>query len=286
MSGRPPRPVGAPPSRRSPASARAIGNPVQTAGLRDRLLAQARLVRAGPRSPTAASRAATARWPARRASARASSARPTSSATKSISERIWDSCFSPASPIVAGGDFRTQPKDRYRQWLTHKFASWWDQFGQLRAASAADAASPGARSASTCARSSASIAPAQPEPPTPPVFEPGRRRPPGLPTARSSPSPAGDARHDDAAAGRARRRARRRRPGPVRDGRAARPSRPRRSRSSRFLPPDGLELTIRAAGTGDHGDHRAAAGRDGRLPRPGRHRLAGRRRRTARTSSS
>ena len=44
-------------------------------------------------------------------------------------ERRWDSCFSPGFARVAGGSFRSRPRDRYRQWLTHKFGTWWDQFG-------------------------------------------------------------------------------------------------------------------------------------------------------------
>ncbi len=47
----------------------------------------------------------------------------------SISERTWDSCFSPTFARVAGGNFRSRPQDRYRQWLTHKFATWVEQFG-------------------------------------------------------------------------------------------------------------------------------------------------------------
>ena len=45
------------------------------------------------------------------------------------SERSWDSCFTLEFGRVAGGNFRTRVEDRYRQWLTHKFATWWDQFG-------------------------------------------------------------------------------------------------------------------------------------------------------------
>jgi NAD(P)H-flavin reductase/formate hydrogenlyase subunit 6/NADH:ubiquinone oxidoreductase subunit I len=44
-------------------------------------------------------------------------------------ERNWDSCFTLDFARVAGGNFRTRPADRYRQWLTHKFGTWWDQFG-------------------------------------------------------------------------------------------------------------------------------------------------------------
>jgi ferredoxin len=42
--------------------------------------------------------------------------------------RRWDSCFSPDFARVHGGNFRTSIRGRYRQWLTHKFASWFDQF--------------------------------------------------------------------------------------------------------------------------------------------------------------
>jgi len=49
--------------------------------------------------------------------------------TTSTEERTWDSCFTDGFAKVAGGSFRPHGKDRYRQWLTHKFSSWWDQFG-------------------------------------------------------------------------------------------------------------------------------------------------------------
>lgn len=49
--------------------------------------------------------------------------------TATGSTRTWDSCFSPGFARVAGGNFRSRPRDRYRQWLTHKFATWVDQFG-------------------------------------------------------------------------------------------------------------------------------------------------------------
>ncbi len=46
-------------------------------------------------------------------------------------ERIqkWDSCFTLDFSKVAGGNFRITTKSRYRQWLTHKFSSWMEQFG-------------------------------------------------------------------------------------------------------------------------------------------------------------
>jgi len=42
--------------------------------------------------------------------------------------RRWDSCFNPEFAQVHGGNFRPSIRGRYRQWLTHKFASWYDQF--------------------------------------------------------------------------------------------------------------------------------------------------------------
>ncbi len=45
-------------------------------------------------------------------------------------ERIqkWDSCFTSEFSYIHGGSIRTSPMSRYRQWLTHKFASWHKQF--------------------------------------------------------------------------------------------------------------------------------------------------------------
>jgi sulfhydrogenase subunit beta (sulfur reductase) len=43
--------------------------------------------------------------------------------------RTWDSCFSKDFSYIHGGHVRESIKSRYRQWLTHKFSSWWDQFG-------------------------------------------------------------------------------------------------------------------------------------------------------------
>ncbi len=44
-------------------------------------------------------------------------------------ERQWASCFSLEYSHVFGSDVRTSRKARYRQWMTHKFAGWIDQFG-------------------------------------------------------------------------------------------------------------------------------------------------------------
>lgn len=43
--------------------------------------------------------------------------------------RRWDSCFSVDFSYLHGGSVRRSGKARYRQWLTHKFAGWVDQFG-------------------------------------------------------------------------------------------------------------------------------------------------------------
>jgi hypothetical protein len=43
--------------------------------------------------------------------------------------REWDSCFNPDFSYMNGGIVRNDIRSRYRQWLTHKLASWHDQFG-------------------------------------------------------------------------------------------------------------------------------------------------------------
>ena len=43
--------------------------------------------------------------------------------------REWDSCFTQEFSYLHGGSVRVSAKSRYRQWLTHKMASWIDQFG-------------------------------------------------------------------------------------------------------------------------------------------------------------
>lgn len=44
--------------------------------------------------------------------------------------RRWDSCFHPGFSYLHGvGPVRSQVGARYRQWLTHKLATWHDQFG-------------------------------------------------------------------------------------------------------------------------------------------------------------
>ncbi|HET9851597.1 MAG TPA: 4Fe-4S dicluster domain-containing protein [Candidatus Limnocylindrales bacterium] len=48
----------------------------------------------------------------------------------SSAARTWDSCFTAGfAQVAGGGSFRPRHRDRYRQWLTHKFGTWWEQFG-------------------------------------------------------------------------------------------------------------------------------------------------------------
>lgn len=43
-------------------------------------------------------------------------------------ERNWSSCFDRAHSYVHGGPVRPTTASCYRQWLTHKLGTWWDQF--------------------------------------------------------------------------------------------------------------------------------------------------------------
>jgi ferredoxin len=43
--------------------------------------------------------------------------------------RVWDTCFSVDYSYIHGGSVRRSSMSRYRQWLTHKFGTWVDQFG-------------------------------------------------------------------------------------------------------------------------------------------------------------
>jgi len=44
-------------------------------------------------------------------------------------QRSWDSCFTVDHSYLHGGPVRTSNRSRYRQWMTHKLATWHDQFG-------------------------------------------------------------------------------------------------------------------------------------------------------------
>lgn len=45
--------------------------------------------------------------------------------------RIWDSCITSDFSYIHGGSVRASPKSRFRQWMTHKLATWVDQFGEF-----------------------------------------------------------------------------------------------------------------------------------------------------------
>lgn len=42
--------------------------------------------------------------------------------------RKWDSCFTGDFTYIHGGSIRRSGGARYRQWITHKLSSWWQQF--------------------------------------------------------------------------------------------------------------------------------------------------------------
>ena len=44
-------------------------------------------------------------------------------------ERRWDSCFTMDFTTLHGSAVRNSAMSRYRQWMTHKMAGWYDQFG-------------------------------------------------------------------------------------------------------------------------------------------------------------
>ena len=43
--------------------------------------------------------------------------------------RVWDNCFSVDYSYIHGGSVRPSGRSRYRQWMTHKLGTWFDQFG-------------------------------------------------------------------------------------------------------------------------------------------------------------
>jgi sulfhydrogenase subunit beta (sulfur reductase) len=44
--------------------------------------------------------------------------------------RRWDSCFNSGFSALHGTSVRQSTNSRYRQWLTHKLGTWYDQFGE------------------------------------------------------------------------------------------------------------------------------------------------------------
>ncbi|MCP4684233.1 MAG: sulfite reductase subunit A [bacterium] len=55
----------------------------------------------------------------------------TTDLTGTSAERVrrWDSCFTLEFSYIHGGAVRPSEHTRYRHWITHKLASWQDQFG-------------------------------------------------------------------------------------------------------------------------------------------------------------
>ena len=51
---------------------------------------------------------------------------------ESSRSRRWDSCFTMDFSYIHGGSVRASAHARYRQWMTHKLATWIDQFGIFR----------------------------------------------------------------------------------------------------------------------------------------------------------
>ena len=103
---------------------------------RDRRPARAALrrtssMRVGTTSPPAASRAPIAPWSARPASATRSRMYPTWKASGATGSGSGTRASTPTFGHTAGGNTRPEIRSRYRQWLTHKLASWIDQYRRL-----------------------------------------------------------------------------------------------------------------------------------------------------------
>jgi sulfhydrogenase subunit beta (sulfur reductase) len=49
--------------------------------------------------------------------------------TRASRDREWASCFSEGFSHMSSGEVRPSTRARYRQWLTHKFSSWVEQYG-------------------------------------------------------------------------------------------------------------------------------------------------------------
>jgi ferredoxin len=45
-------------------------------------------------------------------------------------QRRWASCFDLEHSYLHGGSVRPTTSSRYRQWMTHKLSTWWDQFDE------------------------------------------------------------------------------------------------------------------------------------------------------------
>ncbi|AHE68020.1 hypothetical protein Loa_02483 [Legionella oakridgensis ATCC 33761 = DSM 21215] len=54
--------------------------------------------------------------------------KPSLDGSVSEHQREWDSCFTDGHSYLGGHPIRGHTSQRYRQWLTHKVGSWFDQF--------------------------------------------------------------------------------------------------------------------------------------------------------------
>lgn len=54
--------------------------------------------------------------------------KPSLDGSESEHQREWDSCFNEGHSYFGGKVLRDDTKKRYRQWLTHKVGTWFDQF--------------------------------------------------------------------------------------------------------------------------------------------------------------
>jgi formate hydrogenlyase subunit 6/NADH:ubiquinone oxidoreductase subunit I len=55
---------------------------------------------------------------------------PDAATGKSLHVRQWDSCFNEGHAYLHGHNVRPDIRTRYRQWLTHKLATWHEQYGR------------------------------------------------------------------------------------------------------------------------------------------------------------
>ena len=55
--------------------------------------------------------------------------KPSLDGTSSEHQKEWDSCFTAGHSELGSKPIRQETSQRYRQWLTHKVGSWFDQFG-------------------------------------------------------------------------------------------------------------------------------------------------------------
>lgn len=55
---------------------------------------------------------------------------PVLDGTSTTHVRQWDSCFTQGHSYIHGIIIRSETSQRYRQWLTHKFSSWHEQYGR------------------------------------------------------------------------------------------------------------------------------------------------------------